>query len=159
MKGKAFRFEDNVDTDMIIPARWLVTTDPAEMAARAFEEDDGEPEETRRAALAYLVELRSDTRMGQILRRVRAGEQFPAAAASLIGAGGVHALEQVLEADRVLVAAGSHAMGGEVERDARPRSGVDQSCQQVARERIDHGFTFHPGTPQGKGPWYPSGSG
>lgn len=68
------------------------------LAARAYSEDDDEPEETRRAALAYLVELRSDTRMGQILRRAREGERFPAAAASLIGVGGVHALEQVLEA-------------------------------------------------------------
>jgi 3-isopropylmalate/(R)-2-methylmalate dehydratase small subunit len=38
MKGKATKFGDNVDTDMIIPARWLVTTDPAEMAAHAFED-------------------------------------------------------------------------------------------------------------------------
>jgi len=38
MKGKAFKFGDNVDTDMIIPARYLVTTDPAEMATHAFEE-------------------------------------------------------------------------------------------------------------------------
>jgi len=38
MKGKAHKFGDNVDTDMIIPARWLVTTDPAEMAAHAFED-------------------------------------------------------------------------------------------------------------------------
>ena len=38
MKGKATRFGDNVDTDMIIAARYLVTTDPAEMAAHAFED-------------------------------------------------------------------------------------------------------------------------
>jgi len=38
MKGKAHKFADNVDTDMIIPARWLITTDPAEMAAHAFED-------------------------------------------------------------------------------------------------------------------------
>ncbi len=38
MKGKAHKFGDNVDTDMIIPARWLVTTDPAEIAAHAFED-------------------------------------------------------------------------------------------------------------------------
>ena len=38
MKGKAFKFGDNVDTDMIIAARYLVTTDPAEMAAHAFED-------------------------------------------------------------------------------------------------------------------------
>ena len=38
MKGKAHRFGDDVDTDMIIPARYLVTTDPAEMATHAFEE-------------------------------------------------------------------------------------------------------------------------
>jgi 3-isopropylmalate/(R)-2-methylmalate dehydratase small subunit len=38
MKGKAHKFGDDVDTDMIIPARYLVTTDPAEMATHAFEE-------------------------------------------------------------------------------------------------------------------------
>ena len=38
MKGKAFKFGDDVDTDMIIPARFLITTDPAEMATHAFEE-------------------------------------------------------------------------------------------------------------------------
>ena len=46
MKGKATRFGDNVDTDMIIAARYLVTTDPAEMAAHAFEDvRPGWPEE------------------------------------------------------------------------------------------------------------------
>ncbi|MBN1918007.1 MAG: 3-isopropylmalate dehydratase small subunit [Verrucomicrobia bacterium] len=38
MKGKATKFGDNVDTDMIIAARYLVTTDAAEMAAHAFED-------------------------------------------------------------------------------------------------------------------------
>ena len=48
MKGKAHRFGDDVDTDMIIPARYLVTTDPAEMATHAFEEvRPGWPDEVR----------------------------------------------------------------------------------------------------------------
>ena len=38
MKGKAFKFGDDVDTDVIIPARFLVTSDPAEMATHAFED-------------------------------------------------------------------------------------------------------------------------
>jgi 3-isopropylmalate/(R)-2-methylmalate dehydratase small subunit len=49
VKGKAFKFGDNVDTDMIIPARWLVTTDPAEMASHAFEDvRPGWPEQVGR---------------------------------------------------------------------------------------------------------------
>jgi 3-isopropylmalate/(R)-2-methylmalate dehydratase small subunit len=38
MKGKAFKFGDNVDTDVIIPARFLMATDPAELASHAFED-------------------------------------------------------------------------------------------------------------------------
>jgi len=38
MKGKVHKFGNDVDTDMIIPARHLVTTDPAEMATHAFED-------------------------------------------------------------------------------------------------------------------------
>jgi 3-isopropylmalate dehydratase small subunit len=32
-KGKVFRYEDNVDTDVIIPARYLNTSDPKELAS------------------------------------------------------------------------------------------------------------------------------
>lgn len=35
--GKVFRFGRNVDTDQIIPAEYLVTGDPAELARHAFE--------------------------------------------------------------------------------------------------------------------------
>ena len=38
MKGKAFKFGDDVDTDVIIPARFLDTIDAAELASHAFEE-------------------------------------------------------------------------------------------------------------------------
>ena len=38
MKGKAFKFGDDVDTDVIIPARYLMATDPAELASHAFED-------------------------------------------------------------------------------------------------------------------------
>jgi 3-isopropylmalate/(R)-2-methylmalate dehydratase small subunit len=33
MKGKAWKYGDNVDTDVIIPARYLSLTDPQELAA------------------------------------------------------------------------------------------------------------------------------
>lgn len=41
-KGKAWTFKDNIDTDVIIPARYLNTTDPKELAAHCME--DVEPE-------------------------------------------------------------------------------------------------------------------
>ncbi|MDO4284622.1 MAG: 3-isopropylmalate dehydratase small subunit [Eubacteriales bacterium] len=41
-KGSVFRYGDNVDTDVIIPARYLNTTDPAELAAHCMEDIDKE---------------------------------------------------------------------------------------------------------------------
>ena len=38
MKGKAFKFGDDVDTDVIIPARHLVTTDIQELASHCMED-------------------------------------------------------------------------------------------------------------------------
>ena len=39
-KGKAFRYGNNVDTDVIIPARYLNTTDPKELASHCMEDID-----------------------------------------------------------------------------------------------------------------------
>ncbi len=36
-RGRAHKFGDNIDTDVIIPARYLVTTDPAELAKHCME--------------------------------------------------------------------------------------------------------------------------
>lgn len=38
--GRAWRYGDNVDTDVIIPARYLTTTDEAKLAAHALEDLD-----------------------------------------------------------------------------------------------------------------------
>ncbi len=38
--GKVFKYLDNVDTDVIIPARYLNTTDPTELAAHCMEDID-----------------------------------------------------------------------------------------------------------------------
>ena len=38
--GTVFKFGDNVDTDVIIPARYLNTTDPAELAQHCMEDID-----------------------------------------------------------------------------------------------------------------------
>jgi 3-isopropylmalate/(R)-2-methylmalate dehydratase small subunit len=40
--GKAYKYGDNVDTDVIIPARYLNTSDPAELAKHAMEDIDAE---------------------------------------------------------------------------------------------------------------------
>ena len=37
MRGKAFKFGDDIDTDVIIPARYLNTTDQQELAAHCME--------------------------------------------------------------------------------------------------------------------------
>jgi 3-isopropylmalate/(R)-2-methylmalate dehydratase small subunit len=38
--GKVYKYGENVDTDVIIPARYLVTSDPAELAAHCMEDID-----------------------------------------------------------------------------------------------------------------------
>jgi 3-isopropylmalate/(R)-2-methylmalate dehydratase small subunit len=42
IQGKAWKFGDNIDTDVIIPARYLNMTDPDELAAHVFEPVRGE---------------------------------------------------------------------------------------------------------------------
>ena len=39
-KGTVFRYGDNVDTDVIIPARYLNSSDPAELATHCMEDID-----------------------------------------------------------------------------------------------------------------------
>ncbi len=39
-QGKAFKYQDNVDTDVIIPARYLNTTDAKELALHCMEDID-----------------------------------------------------------------------------------------------------------------------
>jgi 3-isopropylmalate/(R)-2-methylmalate dehydratase small subunit len=38
--GKVYKYGENVDTDVIIPARYLVTSDPAELAKHCMEDID-----------------------------------------------------------------------------------------------------------------------
>ena len=41
-EGRAFTYGDNVDTDVIIPARYLNSTDPGELASHCMEDIDKE---------------------------------------------------------------------------------------------------------------------
>ncbi|HAP32845.1 MAG TPA: 3-isopropylmalate dehydratase small subunit, partial [Firmicutes bacterium] len=40
LTGKVWKFGDDVDTDAIIPARYLITSDPAELAKHCMEDAD-----------------------------------------------------------------------------------------------------------------------
>jgi 3-isopropylmalate/(R)-2-methylmalate dehydratase small subunit len=42
IRGKAWKFGDDVDTDAIIPARYLISTDPQFLAAHCMEDADPE---------------------------------------------------------------------------------------------------------------------
>lgn len=53
LKGKAHSFGDNIDTDIIIPARYLNTTDPSELAVHCMEGID--PEFPRRVSKGDII--------------------------------------------------------------------------------------------------------
>ena len=40
VKGRVFKYGDNVDTDVIIPARYLNTSDAKELASHCMEDID-----------------------------------------------------------------------------------------------------------------------
>lgn len=42
LKGKAWKFGDDIDTDAILPARYLVSTDPEFLASHCMEDADAE---------------------------------------------------------------------------------------------------------------------
>lgn len=42
IKGKAWKFKDNINTDVIIPARYLNTSDPKELALHCMEDYNSE---------------------------------------------------------------------------------------------------------------------
>jgi len=57
--GKVWKFGDNIDTDLIIPARYLNTSDPHELAKHVME--DADPEFPRQTLLTDTVSIQTLT--------------------------------------------------------------------------------------------------
>ena len=94
LKGNAWVYGDNVDTDVIIPARYLVTSDERSLAAHCMEDIDLpilECTETDRIAKGDLIEI--DLTKGTITNRTKGetyhAKPFPEFLQSLIGLGGL----------------------------------------------------------------------
>lgn len=51
--GKTWKFGDNIDTDLIIPARYLNTSDPDELAKHCME--DADPEFSKKIAKSDII--------------------------------------------------------------------------------------------------------
>lgn len=53
IKGRIWKFGDNIDTDVIIPARYLTTSDPAILARHCME--DADPEFVKKAKAGDII--------------------------------------------------------------------------------------------------------
>ena len=53
--GKAFKYGDNVDTDVIIPARYLNTSDAKELASHCMEDIDQEFVKKVKVGVSWLL--------------------------------------------------------------------------------------------------------
>lgn len=53
LRGRAHSFGDNIDTDAIIPARYMVTSEPAELAKHVME--DADPDFAKKVLLGDVI--------------------------------------------------------------------------------------------------------
>ncbi|HOL16523.1 MAG TPA: signal peptidase I [Bacillota bacterium] len=68
LTGRVWRFGDDVDTDLIIPARYLNTSDPKELAAHCME--DADPSFAGKVQPGDIITYRSETGRNFITHRV-----------------------------------------------------------------------------------------
>ena len=59
IEGKVWTFGDNIDTDLIIAARYLNTSDPKELALHVME--DADPEFVKKMNKGDIIEQEKDT--------------------------------------------------------------------------------------------------
>ena len=135
LEGKVWKYGDNIDTDVIIPARYLVTTDPKVLAAHCMEDLD--------ESFATSVQP-GDIMVGGA--NFGCGSSREHAPISIKGAGVSCIIAEIVRAD-LLPQRDQHRPAHPGERRGRPRRAARRLVERGPERGDDHQRTYRQDLP------------